>query len=88
MFEALIGNPFSDPRHLCYDTECGGQKYHISTADTFDRGWETMIFRRDERGELDVREVYQELHGDFAEAEERHEYICDHIADFVPAEAN
>lgn len=56
-----------------------GNYYMVDSNDTFDRGFETMVFDWDiKRDEVsDWVDNYQELHDDYEEMEKRHHFICE-----------
>lgn len=49
-----------------------GVRYEISTVDTFDVGWETLLFRTDS-GYSESK--YERRHGSYEEAKAWHEYV-------------
>jgi hypothetical protein len=48
--------------------------YEISTCDTWDRGWETMIFNN-VNGDTDVRPEFTKRHANEQKAKIWHEYV-------------
>ena len=66
--------------HYKDDITYKGKKYYVSTNCTFDRGWETMIFRRERNDEVNWSELYAELHGSEEDARQRHLEIISDIA--------
>ena len=53
----------------------GGQEYYISTANTFDRGWETMVFESENEKVTNWSEKYQNLYSDYQKAKEGHYHV-------------
>jgi len=55
-----------------------GKHYFVSTNDTFDHGFETMIFRCDADGKVtDWGDLFSERYGTIEEATEGHKTACD-----------
>ena len=54
------------------DTE--GNEYFVSTKDTFDRGWETMVFMSENQEVTDWGEIYQALYHNVTQAIIGHDY--------------
>ena len=57
------------------DISRDGKKYFVSTANTFDHGWETMVFARNENGEVDWADLYSDRYNTQEEAEIGHKSI-------------
>lgn len=50
-------------------------KYFISTNDTWDQGWETMVFAVDSNGDIDYTELDVDHYNDQKEAYAGHEQM-------------
>ena len=57
----------------------GGQEYYISTANTFDRGWETMVFKSENEKVTNWSEEYQDLYPDYQKAKEGHHHVLHNL---------
>lgn len=57
----------------------GDQEYYISTANTFDKGWETMVFTSKDGDVTDWGEKYQKLYYTEEQAKKGHAYAVNHL---------
>lgn len=61
-----------------------GTLYCVDTANTFDSGPETMIFRCNKNGTVKWRDsVYTERHDNMEDAFSRHRIIAEDVSDYV-----
>lgn len=60
-----------------------GKPYYVSTADTPDAGWETMIFEIDEDGVIDWMGIYTRHYENSDDAHSGHCEIINHIDRFI-----
>lgn len=61
-----------------------GKYYYVDSADTFDAGYETMVFPADEKGEVtDWGDLYCERYSSYADMKERHNYIIEHLEEVL-----
>ncbi|SFH68876.1 hypothetical protein [Pisciglobus halotolerans] len=51
-----------------------GYEYFVSNKDTFDRGWETMVFMSENQEVTDWGEVYQALYDNVDQAVAGHDH--------------
>ena len=74
-----------EERDLCHIVKANDKYYYIDSADTIDLGYETMVFECDERGEVDnwANSVYVEWHINEESMEDRHNYICEHLEEYL-----
>lgn len=74
--------------------DVNNKKYYVSTTDTSDNGWETMIFEvkpleeklKKETGKeyyVDWSGIYSEWYENEKEAKKTHNYIVKNIKDYV-----
>lgn len=58
------------------------KQFIVSTVNSFERGWETIVFEANESGEvLNWGELYQDLYDDKEEAKAGHKKTVDMIAE-------
>jgi hypothetical protein len=57
-----------------------GNRYWVSTVDTFDKGWETMVFAVKPDGTNDWTDLYSARYPDRAAAEAGHKTVIDGFA--------
>lgn len=61
-----------------------GKTYCVDTCETYDHGWETMIFRCDEKGHVsDWNDLYCKVYETEDQALSNHAYIAKNISVFV-----
>ncbi len=62
-----------------------GKYYYVDTADTFDIGPETMVFRFDEKKDVvaSFTELYAERYATMEEAYAKHEQIIDNLESYL-----
>ena len=62
-----------------------GKYYYVDSADTWDRGYETMVFSYDfEKGEVDCwTDLYCVNYNNFGNMVKLHTYICEHLEEFL-----
>ena len=56
-----------------------GLKYYVSTVDTRDAGWETMVFPYDLNGNVDYCEVHCCRYSSEDKASQGHQYVVDNL---------
>ena len=69
--------------HYKDDVVYGGNKYYVSTNNTPDRGWETMIFKYSKDGNIDWGELHSRLHPNEESAKQHHTEVVSNIADYL-----
>ena len=62
------------------DISRDGKTYFVSTANTFDHGWETMVFARNANGEVDWTDLYSDRYNTREEAEIGHNSITSNFS--------
>lgn len=74
-----------EERDLCHIVKVDNQHYNIDTVDNVDGGYDTAVFKCDERGEIEnwAYSVYVEYHIDEASMTDRHKYICEHLEEYL-----
>ena len=72
-------------RDLCHIVKVEDKYYYIDSVETFDLGFETMVFECDELGAVEDwgNPVYVEWHIDESRMELRHSNICKNLAEYL-----
>ena len=77
-------------RDLSHIVECNDELYYVDSADTFDAGYETMVFDYDGVIDGDVNEedicwsgLYTEYYCSYEDMETRHNYIIEHLEEVL-----
>lgn len=64
--------------------------FYVDSADTFDHGFETMVFKAEPRDNgryaVDWDDIYCEHHNSYVGMEERHKYIIEHLEEILSDE--
>lgn len=78
---------FNDDEHLRDHVEHDGAYYYVSSNNTPDRGYETMIFLCDKDYEVvSWFDLYSRLYDSFEEMKEYHKKVCENIEFFINKE--
>lgn len=76
-----------DERSLAHVVELNDELYYIDSDDTFDQGFETMVFaaERCPDGELDINwtDLYCERYSTAEAMNIKHNYIINHLEEFL-----
>ena len=85
-----------EDRDLAHIVELDGELYYIDSADTFDQGYETMVFAAGryqddedysdyESDDLDInwKDLYCERYSSEEAMEIKHKYIINHLEEFL-----
>ena len=77
-------------RVLSHIVECNNELYYVDSTDTFDAGYETMVFDYDGVIDGDVNEedicwsgVYTEHYYSYEDMEKRHNYLIEHLEEVL-----
>ena len=82
---SIILDGFYDVR-CSHIVKCNGKVYYVDSVETSDCGLETMVFKCDENGEVtDWTDLYCERYNNYAEMLNRHDYIINHLEEFINA---
>ena len=73
-------------RELSHIVECNGKKYFVDSNDTFDYGYETMIFDVLKNDEIDWSGIYTERYLSYEEMEKQHYTICNNLENYINIE--
>ena len=74
-------------RDMAHIVEMENEYYYVDSTDTFDMGFETMVFKMeitpmgDE--EINWSELYCECYSSYEVMEAKHNYIINHLEEFV-----
>ena len=90
-FELFLGLNEERMEHLMDDVQLNGVWYYVSTLDTFDHGFETMVFEyydyehkeKYKDSGVNWSGLYSEAHDTPEAAAERHKYIVEHLDEFI-----
>ena len=92
-FELFLGLNEERMEHLMDDVQLNGKWYYVSTLDTFDHGFETMVFEcydyehteelKHKDSGVDWSGLYSEAHDTPEAAAERHKYIVENLDKFI-----
>lgn len=76
-----------EDRDMAHVVEAENEHYYVDSADTFDCGFETMVFSMETESngeeEIDWSGLYCENHSSYCDMENRHKYIIEHLEEFV-----
>ena len=70
-------------RELSHIVECNGKKYFVDSNDTFDYGYETMVFDVLKNDEIDWSGIYTERYLSYEEMEKQHYIICNNLENYI-----
>ena len=70
-------------RKLSHMVECNGKKYFVDSNDTFDYGYETMVFDVLKNDEIDWSGIYTERYLSYEEMEKQHYTICNNLENYI-----
>ena len=70
-------------RELSHIVECNGKKYFVDSNDTFDYGYETMVFDVLKNDEIDWSGIYTERYLSYEEMEKQHYTICNNLENYI-----
>ena len=73
-------------RKLSHMVECNGKKYFVDSNNTFDYGYETMVFDVLKNDEIDWSGIYVERHSSYEKMEKQHYTICDNLENYIDVE--
>ena len=76
-----------EERDLTHIVKVEDKYYSIESEDTIDLGYETKVFECDEYGEIESLKIltplYTEWHINEESMEDRHNYICEHLEEYL-----
>ena len=70
-------------RELSHIVECNGKKYFVDSNNTFDYGYETMVFDVLKNDEIDWSGIYTERYLSYEEMEKQHYTICNNLENYI-----
>lgn len=71
--------------HLKDYVKINNKNFFVSTTNTFDKGWETMVFEADENNNIkNWAGLYCKHYTTLDEATEGHIYVKNHIDEYIP----
>ena len=70
-------------RELSHIVECNGKKYFVDSNDTFDYGYETMVFDVLKNDEIDWSGIYTERYLSYEEMEKQQYTICNNLENYI-----
>ena len=76
-------------RDLAHIVKLGDEFYYVDSADTFDMGFETMVFSvviDDGEEDINWTDLYCERYSSENAMEIKHKYIIEHLEEFLPKE--
>lgn len=73
-------------RELSHIVECNGKKYFVDSNDTFDYGYETMVFDVLKNDKIDWSGIYTERYLSYEEMEKQHYTICNNLENYINIE--
>ena len=74
-------------RELSHIVECKGKKYFVDSNNTFDGGYETMVFNTiGEDEEVDWEDLYAEWYDSYEEMKQKHYEICNNLENYIDNE--
>ena len=75
--------------HCSHIVKCNGKFYYVDSVETCDCGLETMVFNCDEGGKhVDWNDLYCERYATYDEMISKHDYIINHLEEFLKEEEN
>lgn len=77
-------------RDMAHIVKANNNYFYVDSADTFDHGFETMVFKAEPRDNgryaVDWADLYCEYYNSYAEMEVRHKYIIEHLEEILSDE--
>ena len=70
-------------RELSHMVECNGKKYFVDSNDTFDHGYETMVFNVLKNDKIDWLHLYVERYSSYEKMEKQHYIICNNLENYI-----
>jgi hypothetical protein len=73
-----------EERDLCHIVEVNNNYYYVDSCKIICREYETIVFKCNERGEVEsYMPVYTEYHKNALIMEDRHKLIIEHLEDYI-----